>query len=73
MKRSKITEEITYILDSYAEELANPLLAELILATIENMGMLPPEISVTAIIDKEYALPYDLKVNKWEREDEKDD
>ncbi len=42
MKRSEIVEEITYILDREAEDLCYPFLAELILTTLENKGMLPP-------------------------------
>lgn len=62
MKRSQAIKKIEDLLnnvDGDKVRISNKLLANLILGTVEEMGMLPPEIQTT-----DYFKPK----NKWEKE-----
>lgn len=62
MKRSEALAEITFILDN-EYDLDHPSQAELILAKLEKLGMLPPLISLPRFTQVYYD-------NAWEPEDE---
>jgi hypothetical protein len=70
MKRSEIVAEITNILDAEAEDLCYPFLAELILTTLENKGMLPPSIFTGNHIIHNDGSESNEYLNDWEPEDD---